>query len=289
MTNTAISTQGSLRLGFRRNEQGRTQLTEYEHRPPLKVVRAFDAGDGAALVHLHNVSGGVLTADQLETAVCVEDGAHVQITTTGATRVYRSKPNSPTAVQHTQITLGKEALLEYLPDPLIPFAGANYRQDTRIEMAQGASLFWWEILAPGREAYGEQFAYERLELRTEITAEGRPLAFESARLEPARMPIVGGIRLGGYRYLATFYICRVGESAAVWSALDAELNEACSAYSHTNAIQWGVTALVRHGLVVRALSQESRSITPGLIACWRTAKQRLLGEHAKIHIPRKIY
>ena len=287
MTNTAISTRGSLRLGFKKNEQGRTQLTEYEHRPPLKVVRAFDAGDGAALVHLHNVSGGVLTADQLETAVCVEDGAHVQITTTGATRVYRSKPNSPAAVQLTQITLGKQALLEYLPDPLIPFAGANYRQDTQIEMAQGASLFWWEVLAPGREAYGEQFAYECLELRTEITAEGRPMAFESARLDPAAAAITGGIRLGGYRYLATFYICRVGESAATWSALEAELNVQVN--SHANAIQWGVTALVRHGLVVRALSQESRSIMPGLIACWRTAKQRLLGEQAKIHIPRKIY
>ncbi|MBX3084821.1 MAG: urease accessory protein UreD [Anaerolineae bacterium] len=222
---TTTQTQGKLRLGFGTNEQGITQLSAYEHRPPLKVVRAFDAGDGAALVHLHNVSGGVLTADQLDVEVCLGEGAHAQLTTTGATRVYRSKPNSPAAVQNMHISLNSQALLEYLPDPLIPFAGANYRQDTRVEMAAGATLFWWEILAPGREAYGEQFAYERLVLRTDIRAEGRPIAFESAQVEPAVSPVGGGVRLGGYRYLATFYICRVGETGSVWSELETRLHE----------------------------------------------------------------
>ena len=52
-------------------------------------------------------------------------------------------------------------------------------------------------------------------------------------------------------------------------------------------IIWGLTRLPAHGLVVRALSQNSRDIARGLVEFWRVAKRALYGQEAVV--PRKIY
>ena len=143
----------SLRLDFERHPPiGRTILAASHQEPPLKVVRAFAVEDGAALVHLHNVSGGLLGGDRLELAVHVGAHAQAQVTTTGATRIYRPRVEASATSQLNEITVGENGVLEYLPDAVIPFAGARFSQRTSIQLAEGAGLFWWEILAPGREA-----------------------------------------------------------------------------------------------------------------------------------------
>ena len=128
----------------------RTVLRINEQRQPLKVVRAFDSEPGAALVHIHNLSGGVLAGDRLSLDLTVGPGASAQVTSTGATRVYRSRPSALPAEFSSRVRICRDALLEYLPDPLIPFAGCRYAQDTVVELEDGAGLFWWETVAPGR-------------------------------------------------------------------------------------------------------------------------------------------
>jgi urease accessory protein len=271
----------------RTRDTGQTVLASCEQQPPLKVVRAFPSGGGAALVHLHNLSGGVLGGDRLESSVEVGPGARAQITTTGATRLYRSRAGAPAAAQRTEISVGEGALLEFLPDALIPFKGSRYRQETTVELAAGAGLFCWETVAPGRDARGEVFGYELLQLKLDLTADGMPLAQERIRLEPARRPLSSTARLGPYRYFSTFYICRVGLEASRWAALEKELAELARQLSRADEILWGVTTLPAHGLVVRALSVKGRAVAPGLLAFWRAAKLRLYGGAAVP--PRKIY
>src|SRR5580658_5501958 len=104
----------SLRLDFERHPPiGRTILAASHQEPPLKVVRAFALEDGAALVHLHNVSGGLLGGDQLELIVNVGPGAAAQLTSTGATRVYRAREQYGDTVQQNTIHVAENALLEY--------------------------------------------------------------------------------------------------------------------------------------------------------------------------------
>jgi urease accessory protein len=72
-----------------------TRMTVREQTPPLRVIRAFGAADGRALVHLHNLSGGVLGGDRLTLRAEVGPAARVQLTTTSATRIYRSREGHP--------------------------------------------------------------------------------------------------------------------------------------------------------------------------------------------------
>lgn len=279
---------GQLRLRFTWHPtMPHTRLTVGAQQPPLRVVRAFHLGDGTALTHLHNLSGGVLGGDHLEFDIEVGPCARAQLTSTGATRVYRHRAGMPDAVQRMQVQVGADALLEYLPDPLIPFAGARYRQATRINLAPGAGLFWWELVAPGRDARAEIFAFERLQTTLDLTAEGRPLALERACLEPQIRPLTSLVRFGPYRHMATFYICRVGLEPDRWLALEAQLNNMADQMSQPGEILWGVSTLPAHGLVVRALSSSGRALPGGLVQFWRIARRELYGQEPVL--PRKVY
>ncbi len=254
---------------------GATVLSASVQEPPLRVVRAFALEDGSALAHLHNVSGGLLGGDRLSLAVNVGAGASVQLTTTGGTRIYRPRTSAPPTVQTNTIRVGAGALLEYVPDAIIPYAGARFAQRTRIDLAPGAGLFWWEVIAPGREASGEVFAYERIEMRTDIAASGRLIAAESIRLDPRGSALRSIARLGEYRYWATFYICRVGLDGAAWLAAEEHLREAARELSRPGEALWGVSTLLADGLVVRGLAVRGRDALGGLHALWNAAKLRL--------------
>lgn len=265
----------------------KTTLEIAEQTPPLRVIRAFPLPDGSTLAHLHNISGGVLGGDALALNVTVEANAQAQLTTPSATRIYRHRPGLPDASQQTRVKIESGALLEYLPDPLIPFARSRYRQSTNIQLAPDAGLFWWETIAPGREAHGEHFAYDCLEMTLEINANERPIALERYQLRPQETSPSSLARLGTYLYHTTFYICRVGVPEATWLALEAELTLIARQYTEFGSSLWGASTLPSDGVVLRGLSVSHRSLPAQLIHFWRVAKQKLYGRD--IIIPRKNY
>jgi urease accessory protein len=279
---------GALQLSFEYEPTlEKTILHVVEQNPPLKVIRAFQLPDGAALAHLHNISGGILGGDSLALTVSVETDARAQLTTPGATRIYRHRLGLSDASQHTQINIEAGALLEYLPDPLIPFKQARYRQTTRIRLAPDAGLFWWETIAPGREAHGERFGYDYMEMALEIYADRRPVAFERYKLCPQQMPLSSPVRLGSYLYHTTFYICRAGVPEAAWLALEEELTAIALGYTQLGNTLWGVSTLPSDGIVIRGFSMTHRSIPAQLTRFWQVAKQTLYDREAVI--PRKNY
>jgi urease accessory protein len=279
---------GHLRLRFQaRGDSKQTILAECEQQLPLRVVRAFQLDDGGALVHLHNLSGGVLGGDRLEVTIEVGPRAVAQVTSTGATRIYRSRKNVEPGDSRLQIRVEDDGLVEYLPDPLIPFAGSRYRQETWIELGVNSGLFWWETVSPGREAHNELFAYELLQLKTSVSVLGNPIALEHMKIEPAERAIFSLARLGAYRYFSTFYICRVGIERSRWLELEKLLGELAERFSQPSRIIWGVSPLRAHGLVVRALSASGQEITTRLSDFWRAAKRFLYDREAVL--PRKVY
>jgi urease accessory protein len=264
-----------------------TRLAVQEQQPPLRVIRAFPQPGGGVLTHLHNVSGGVLGGDQLTVLAHLEESTQVQLTSTGATRIYRHRPDYGVATQATHLRLDSGALLEYLPDPLIPFAAARFRQQTTIELADDAGLFYWEVLAPGREAHNERFAYTEVQVQLDIWAAGAPIVIERLRLTPGERPLTSLARLADYRYVGAFYICKVGLDPAQWLTLEGELMALAQALTMPGEILWGVSTMPAHGLTVRALSMTNRTITNGLLQFWDRAKRALYGVAAVP--PRKVY
>ncbi len=277
---TATRVRGRLALRFERDPAtGRTTTDVVEQRPPLAVVRAFRSQSGTALVHLHNVSGGVLGGDALDTSVEVGRGARAQITTVGATLAYRALGERE-ARQDVRLRVEADGLLEYLPDPLIPFAGARYAQRTTVELDDGAGLFWWEIVAPGRVARGERFAYARLALDTEIRAGGRLVAVERFALEPGARSLTSAARLGGYDYFGTLFVCRVGLAQSRWAELENRLGLMADECCRPGEALFGCSTLPAHGVAIRALARTRREIAGAFERFWREAKREIYGEEA---------
>lgn len=277
-----------------------TILRVLKQEPPLRVIRAFPiegqsqepAAQAAqwvqpALVHLHNVSGGLLGGEHLQLRVNLEAAAQVQLTSTGSTRVYRQRVGRPTTIQSTQLSVAANGLLEYLPDTLIPYARSQYRQRTRIELGEGAGLFYWEIVTPGREAKGECFDYDLLQIELDIVADGLPIAVERSRLEPHSAAFDSAVRMGCFRYFATLYICRVGVERPQWLGLEKRLDKLARELSVPGEALWGVSTLADHGLSVRAVGSSGQRIQQQLPCFWQLAKQELYQQDAVM--PRKVY
>ena len=198
--------RGSLSLHFA-THAGRTRPTRVVAAPPLQCspVRYDDPErpSVACLTLLH--LGGVLQGDRLDLAITLEAGAQAQIVSAAATQVYRMPERD--AAQTTAITLGAGARLEYLPEPIILFAGARFSQATRITLRENAALAFQEVLVCGRVARGELHRYERYGAQLEVCDDaGRALFAERALVEPAQFPpatlgVQGAYPVAGSLYL----------------------------------------------------------------------------------------
>lgn len=255
--------------------------------PPWKVVRAFALPGAGKLVHLHNVSGGVLAGDRLKLEVEVEAGAAAQITTTGATRLYRHRAGAGHSEQSARFAVGDGGLLEYLPDAVIPYAGSRHVQRTEIRLQRGATLFWWEVLAPGRQAAGERFAFESLRVRTEVYACAQPVLREDFLLEPAKKALSAAARMFDCSHMASLCAVQDGRPPAFWRRLEDRLNQLARERTRPGEVVWGASTLSSDGVVVRGLSASARTLHESLVEFWRTARRNITGADAAP--PRKLY
>lgn len=273
---------GRLSLRFDDTGEG-TALHMIRQDPPWKVMRGFTTATGECLAHLNNVSGGVLGGDRLELEIEVAARAQAQITTTGATRIYAARAECEDSLCSTIIQLHAGALLEYLPDPIIPFRGARAEQRTHITMEDGATLLWWETLTPGRLGHGECFEYECLRVASEVRAGGIPILIDRMRLEPGRRSLQSPARFGESNFLATFVIAQVGAAQGLWREMETHL----ATLAKTDGVVWGFSALPAHGILIRGLSDSGLPIAPALHSFWKAAKMLLCGR--SVTPPRKTY
>lgn len=140
-------------------------------------------------------------------------------------------------------------------------------------------------MAAGRIAGGEEFGFDLFHSEFSVCSGTRPLALERYSLAPSARDPRSVARWGRFRYTATMYVCHTGVAQPRWIDLESSLND--RAFLQTShAARWGVSTLVRGGLVIRGLALEAHQITAGLYTFWDLAKQELWSERAIP--PRKI-
>jgi urease accessory protein len=151
-----------------------TRVTKVSHVGPLRIQRPFyPEADGTSHLIILHPPGGVVGGDELKLSSVLHEGAHGLVTTPAATKIYRTL--GPSSQLRQEFLVGPGALLEWLPQETIAFAGAKADIRTKVRLAAGAKFIGWELLCLGRPAAGETFERGRLVQRLELWQGDRPL------------------------------------------------------------------------------------------------------------------
>lgn len=264
--------RGVVELSLRRSGP-RTVVRDAYFRTPLQIMRPYYLDDsGTAYVYLLSPGGGVVGGDRYAITVTLEAGARACMTTASATKLYAS-PNRM-ARQRFEAILQAGTVFEYLPEQIIPFARSAFQQDMTVRLGSGALAVLTEIVAPGRLARGEAFAFCDYNSGLSVTdARGRLLLRERTRLQPSRWGDGSGLGLmEGFHYLGTLYV--LGESCGAPGELADDLH---GLVADRPRCIGGASALEQGGVVVRLLAADHATVSHTLHAVWDRVRRCLLG------------
>jgi len=171
------------------------------HEGPLRVLqRLYPEGPDICHHVLVHPPGGIVGGDVLELDARLERNCHALLTTPGATRFYRSAGD--TSTQSVQARLAEGARLEWLPMETIAYSACQAHNRLRFELAPGAEMIGWDLLALGLPAAGQAFDrgqfLQELEIPGAWLERGRIDAADSALLESP-------LGWAGRRVLATMW------------------------------------------------------------------------------------
>jgi len=149
-----MSWLGHLTLDYRLD--GSRTIAHDLHKGPLRVLqRLYPEGDAVCHHVLVHPPGGIAGGDVLNIEANLAAGSHALITTPGATRFYRSA--GALAEQSLIARVAEGARLEWLPLETLAYRGCRAENRMRFELAPGAEMMGWDVLALGLPAAGELF------------------------------------------------------------------------------------------------------------------------------------
>ncbi len=234
-------------------------------------------GPGSLSLALVHTGGALLAGDSLAIDMCLDPGARLHVSTVGATCIHGPSPHILSAapsVLHTRYSVAADARLVVLPHAVIPFARATLHAHTDLCLEDGAVCVVGEILAAGRIARNEVFAFREMRSSLTLSMDGRVLAMDRLRLQ--HCPEVSGdtmsasvaashpcaaLAWGPYTHLATLWL------SAPWAgdALAARLHAAIQQLSGgTRTLIGSATHARGAAVLVRLLGHNAESLKSAL-------------------------
>ncbi|WP_447980413.1 urease accessory protein UreD [Candidatus Nitrospira bockiana] len=266
-----VGRAGDISLAFVR-AAGTTVLSESRACTPWHFLPPMTMDDGAAYALLVNPSGGLVGGDRLGIRVALGPETRVLCSTPSANRVYRSLGERADQVVDLEVAEG--AVLEWVPDLTIPFAGSRYRQRMRVRLGAGAMLLLWDAFASGRVARGERWRFATFENEVEVSVTSGWCARERYRLDPGG----AGWNVGlaeDWDYVGSLWI--IGESMAEEKRKGLEDSLAAILGDRQGRVLGGVSEPAVRGLIVKFFAKSAPDFTACFEACWAAARAQLWG------------
>jgi len=271
-----MSPMGRLELDVS-SRGGRSVASHQFHEGALRVLRPHYLDDSGQVCYVVvNPGGAYLGADLFLIDVEVQESASLLLTTQSATKVYRT-PGS-FAEQRMAVRLGEGARLELMPDQLIAYREASYRQRTAVTLRPSSSLVMAEVVTPGWSPDGSAFQYEEVRLRNEIRIEtdhgSHLLALDNLLIRPPLHDVTGLGFMEGYSHLGSLVVV----DARVDQALADELHGLTVVREALTGISLTRTVAGTTGLVLRSLSNSTDELNRLLRSCTDLLRERWFGQ-----------
>ncbi|UUX95580.1 urease accessory protein UreD [Aquabacterium sp. J223] len=254
---------GHLRLDYRLAD-GRT-VGHDRHDGPLRVLQRLYP-EGPAVCHqvLVHPPGGLAGGDELDVELSLTRGSHALLTTPGATRFYRSK--GPLAVQRVNARLADGARLEWLPLETIAFDGCRAENRLSFDLAPGAEMMGWDVLALGLPA--SDAAFRRGQVLQDVRLPGAWL--ERGLIDAADHRLLDGpLGWAGQRALGMLWF---GAGAPIDGTRRQALLDTAREAGHDAVLDAGCTSPNDRVVVLRVLGPRVEPVMQRLLrtrAAWR--------------------
>lgn len=247
----------------------RTIIKDSYNRGPLKVAKPFYIEPDTGGVYLCQMctGGGLAQGDDYYQDIELEPGAKALITTQSSTKIYRMPSSYARQVNRFRVRRG--AFLEYIPEPIVPFADSRYIGETEVFLEDGAIAFLAEIIAPGRTSRGEIFQFDFFNSITKVYW-NNDLIFWSNQALNSQTDMAGIGLYEGYIYQGSFLIFSEGVNRDM-------ANRIHELFTSTSDILGSASLTLRNGIAVRLLGKRSSHIENTLLACWDLARSELVG------------
>ena len=270
-----VRARGKLELAFARAPDGRSFIRRQFAGYPFHVCRPFHVDKGAArgmaTLYLQSCSGGLYSGERLSTEITLDRGAEAHVTTQASTIVHKATYGP--AEQTARITAEPDALIEYLPDPVILFPGARLKSSLRIELAERASAIAFDSFL-AHDFSGDGGVFDLFDNEVGIFApDGTPLVIDRFRIAGQDFSAGSIGRMGTN-------VCH-GSVIAVAPEVETELliDKARAAISDFEEAEIGISRLPNlNGFSARILSRDAVAMKAAMHQLWIVTRTALTGE-----------
>lgn len=287
---------GELEATFGLAGAGTTKLRHSYHRAPLKIAKTFPYPGGQAGVCMMDCSPGMLAGDRYRIELAVEEGASAFVTNQSYTKVHPSRERP--CLQRQTLTVGRSAILEYRPEPVMLYKDGCFAAHTDVALAEGAVLLLSDVVAPGRVLRGETFRYARYESGIDVRYGDELIYCNRQRIEPESLAGSGfgkpGV-WGSYTHQGAMYafgdrvrpeyVVRLRETLDAWLADCATQSFVPAHETSLDAhgataprLAYGASLTYKHGLALFVLGLSAWEIQRLIAVAWNFVKQLMLME-----------
>ena len=217
----------------------------------LRVL--FPRGGPALDAVLINTSGGITGGDHIAVSAQVGAKSALTITTQAAERAYRAQPYLTGEIT-TEIGVGDNAMLRWLPQELILFEGSRLNRRLDINLAVSAKMLLVEPVIFGRVAMGEILQDIQFRDRISVRRGDDPLYLDGVCLTGDAAAQVARMAVGNAATAMACVVYVAPDAAAHLGAVRAALPQT-----------GGASLLAEDLLVVRLLAQDSFVLRQSLI------------------------
>lgn len=170
---------------------------------PLKIIIPKYAATGCCKwIYSLNFGGGFVSGDSFKIEIIVKEKCSVLWTTQSFTKIYSCK-KSKACKQDIICTIHFEGLLCILPDPVVCFKDAKYKQYQEINVNCNGNLVLLDWFTSGRKAHGEHWDFENYQSTTIIKMDGKIILKESVCIQDT--PFLS--KRDANKYFTLFGIC----------------------------------------------------------------------------------
>jgi len=161
-------------------QNGKTLISDCFFTSPFKVAKPFYRDNGYTEIMVMCASPGILAGDKYDINLDLAANTKTIISEQSYRKLYNTGDGF--SQQNTQIQIGENAALHYVPYPVIPFAGSRFRSRTDINLRFSSKLIFGEIFTCGRDGMGERFAFSEFSSRTIVSVDDKPVFLDNIRL-----------------------------------------------------------------------------------------------------------